>query len=100
MRVLAQAVHTPLPEHRDDILAAMRRMNAAAAGIDGLEAVGAFDDADAGQLVAITLWSSLEAMQAGMQRLGAVVADVPFDRWETGEPSFTVLAEVAEVAAP
>ncbi len=95
MRVLAQATHVPRPEHRDDLLDAMRRMNAAADGLDGLDAIGAFEDVETGRLVAISLWQSADAMQVGLQALGAVVASVPFSEWESEPPTFVVLPEVA-----
>ncbi|MEU8238913.1 antibiotic biosynthesis monooxygenase [Actinoplanes missouriensis] len=95
MRYLAQAIHYPKPEHRDDLIAAMGRMRAASAAVDGLEEIGGFEDADAGRLVAISVWSSLEAFQAGMAQLGAAIADVPFDEWERQKGSMRVFPQVA-----
>ena len=95
MRFLAQAVHYPKPEHRDDLVAAMATMRAAATGVPGLEEIGGFEDADGGRIIAISVWSSLEAMQAGMATLGAAIADVPFDRWERQERSLLAFPQVA-----
>ena len=95
MRVLAQAVHVPRAEHRDDLIGAMRRMNAAATQVEGLDAIGAFEDPATGQLVAVSLWQSAPAMEAGLRSLGAVIADVPFAEWESAPATFTVLPEVA-----
>jgi hypothetical protein len=95
MRYLAQAVHYPKPEHRDDLIAAMGRLRAASTGIAGLEEIGGFEDADAGRLVAISVWSSLEAMRAGMPVLGAAIADVPFDEWERQDGTMQAFPQVA-----
>lgn len=95
MRVLAQAIHFPKPEHRDDLVAAMGRLRAAAAGVDGLEEIGGFEDPDGGRIVAISVWTSAEAMQAGLPVLGAAVADVPFAVWERQPGSMQFLPQVA-----
>ena len=95
MRVLAQVVHYPKPEHRDDIVAAMGRVRAASTGVAGLEEIGGFEDADGGRIVALSVWSSPEAMQAGMATLGAAIADVPFDEWERQESFVEAFPQVA-----
>ncbi|WIM93145.1 antibiotic biosynthesis monooxygenase [Actinoplanes oblitus] len=95
MRFLAQAVHYPKPEHRDDLVAAMDRMRAASAGVPGLEQIGGFEDADGGRIIAVSIWSSLEALQAGMATLGGAIADVPFAEWERREHSLEFFPQVA-----
>ncbi|MEU8663561.1 antibiotic biosynthesis monooxygenase [Actinoplanes philippinensis] len=95
MRVLAQAVHYPKPEHRDDIIAAMGRLRAASSGVAGLEEIGGFEDPEGGRIIAISVWSSMEAMQAGMATLGAAIADVPFAEWERQAPSLAAFPQVA-----
>lgn len=98
-RVLFHVTHHPRPEHRDDLLGAMTKVNAAAEGVPGLEAIGAFSDAAAGRVVAISLWSSPEAMQSGLQRLFAGVGEIPFDRWEERPSEALVLPETAVPSA-
>ena len=95
MRFLAQAVHYPKPEHRADLIAAMAAMRAASAGVPGLEEIGGFEDADGGRIIAISVWSSLEAMQSGMATLGAAIADVPFGEWERQDHSLQAFPQVA-----
>jgi hypothetical protein len=94
-RVMAQAVHYPRPEHREDLLAAMKRLAAASEGLAGLEEIGAFEDAEGGRIVAISVWASPEAMQAGLPVLGGAIADVPFDAWERQPGSMQFLPQVA-----
>jgi quinol monooxygenase YgiN len=94
-RVLFHAVHHPHPEHLDDLLAAMRRLTAAAQGLDGLEEIGAFLDRDGMRVVAISVWSSAEALQAGSGTLFAGLGDVPFDEWERRPRELLTLPEVA-----
>jgi hypothetical protein len=94
-RILARALHHPKPEHRADLIAAMKRLAAAADGLAGLDEIGAFDDTEGGRLVAISVWASPEAMQAGMPVLGAALADVPFDQWESQPSSMAIMPEVA-----
>jgi heme-degrading monooxygenase HmoA len=95
MRVLAQVVHYPKTEHRDDIVAAMGRLRAASEGVAGLEEIGGFEDAAGGRIIAISVWSSMEAMRAGMATLGATIADVPFDQWERRQHSMEAFPQVA-----
>ena len=73
----------------------MDRLRAAAAGLDGLEEIGAFEDADAGRIVAIWVWGSPAAMQAGMGELFASVGELPLDRWETRPFESATLTQVA-----
>ncbi|GIF40268.1 hypothetical protein [Actinoplanes xinjiangensis] len=95
MRVLAQVVHHPKPEHRDDIIAAMGRLRAASEGVGGLEEIGGFEDTESGRIIAVSVWSSMEAMRSGMAVLGAVIADVRFGEWERQEHSLAVFPQVA-----
>lgn len=94
-RVLFHVTHFPHPEHRDDLLAAMGHVSAAAPGIHGLDEIGAFAEPDSDRVVAISVWSSVEAMQAGMGELFASIGDLPFDHWESRPHEALVMPEVA-----
>jgi hypothetical protein len=98
-RVLFHAVHYPHPEHLGDLLGAMSRISEAAAGVEGLEEIGAFSDPDHGRVFAISVWSSPEAMQAGMGQLFASLGDVPFDQWERQPRELLTLPEAAGARA-
>lgn len=92
-RVLFHATHYPHPEHLDDLLAAMSRITAAAPGVPGLEEIGAFTDTDHGRVLAISIWSSPQVLQAGMTQLFASLGDVPFDEWERQPRELLTLPE-------
>jgi quinol monooxygenase YgiN len=94
-RVLFQVVHFPKPEHRDDMIAAMDVIRETSAHIEGLDEIGAFSEPDGSRIVAISVWASPEAMQAGMGELFASVGDLPLDRWETRPYESATLTQVA-----
>jgi quinol monooxygenase YgiN len=94
-RVLFQVVHFPKPEHRDDMIAAMDVIRQKSAHIEGLDEIGAFSEPDGSRIVAISVWESPEAMQAGMGELFASVGDLPLDRWETRPYESATLTQVA-----
>jgi len=75
------AIHRPKPEHADDLLASMHRVDAAAQGAPGLIQIGAWRDQRSGRLVGLALWESAEAFEASAERIFQAVADDPFDQW-------------------
>jgi heme-degrading monooxygenase HmoA len=75
------AVHHPVPEHTDDLLASMHRVDEAAHDAQGLIQIGAWRDQKSDRLVGLALWESQEAFQASAERIFQVVADDPFDEW-------------------
>jgi len=66
------AVHHPKPEHADDFVAFMKKIEAAMEGTPGLVSIESFRDAQSPSLVAIGRWESPEAAQAGLPKLMAV----------------------------
>lgn len=94
-RVLFQVVHFPRPEYRDDMLAAMAVIRATSAHIEGLDEIGAFEEPDRSRIVAISVWASPEALQAGSAELFASIADLSFDVWETRPAESATLTQVA-----
>lgn len=93
-RILFHATHHPRPEHVDDLLAAMSRLSATAHGVAGLDEIGAFTDEGRETVIAISVWESMEALQAGMQQLFAGLGDLPFDQWESRPRELLTLTEV------
>jgi heme-degrading monooxygenase HmoA len=75
------AVHHPKPEHADDLLASMHRVDQAAQGAPGLIQIGAWRDQRSDRLVGLALWESAEAFEASAERIFQAVADDPFDQW-------------------
>jgi hypothetical protein len=80
------AIHYPKPEHVDDVLASMRRVDKAAEGAPGLIAIGAWRDQGSDRLVGLAQWESEEAYQATAPRIFEAVAGDPFDEWWVRPP--------------
>lgn len=85
-------VHHPKPEHRDDMLASMKRVDAAAQGSPGLIRIGPWTDGRTDRLVGLALWESREAWEASYERIFAAVADDPILEWSTRPPEVYHLA--------
>jgi heme-degrading monooxygenase HmoA len=75
------AIHHPKPDHADNLLASMHRVDAAAQGAPGLVQIGAWRDQRSDRLIGLALWESAEAFEASAERIFAAVADDPFDQW-------------------
>jgi Antibiotic biosynthesis monooxygenase len=80
------AVHHPKPEHADDLLGSMHRVDNAAQGAPGLLQIGAWKDQNSDRLVGLALWESQEAFEASAGRIFQAVADDPFDQWCESPP--------------
>ncbi len=82
MSFLYVAFHYPKAEHVNDLLAAMHRLDEVMNGTAGLQRIGAWREETGRCIIAISIWESREAFQAAVGKIGAAVADVPFDKWE------------------
>jgi heme-degrading monooxygenase HmoA len=87
------AIHHPKPEHIDDLLASMHRVDEAAQGAPGLIQIGAWRDQGSDRLVGLALWESAEAFQASVERIFQAVADDPFDQWLLQPPDVLHLTQ-------
>ena len=87
------AIHHPKPEHVDDLLASMRRVDQEAQGSPGLIQIGAWRDQGSGRLVGLALWESAEAFEASAERIFRAVADDPFDQWLQQPPDVFHLSQ-------
>ena len=87
------AIHQPKPEHVDDLLASMHRVDQAAQGAPGLVQIGAWRDQGSDRLVGLALWESAEAFQASVGRIFQAVADDPFDQWLQQPPDIFHLSQ-------
>jgi heme-degrading monooxygenase HmoA len=86
------AIHRPNPEYRAELLASMRRVDAAAAGKPGLIRINGWSEIDGNRLVGISIWESMDAFRAASDDIFAVVANDPFDLWES-EPVESMFLE-------
>jgi hypothetical protein len=87
------AVHYPKPSHIDDLLASMKRLDAAAVGTPGLVQMGAWRDSKSDRLIGLAIWESRSAFDAAAPGLFAVVADDPLTEWWTRPPDSFHLSE-------
>ncbi|HEX4444472.1 MAG TPA: hypothetical protein VHZ81_12930 [Galbitalea sp.] len=76
------AIHHPKPEYRGDVLASMRRVDAAAAGHPGLIRINGWKEIDGERLVGISMWESMDAFEAASDALFASAQGDPWDLWE------------------
>ena len=88
------AIHSPKPEHRDEVIASMQRAGAASDGAEGLLQMGPWQEIDGGRLVGLANWESREAFLAAAPDILAVVGADPFDEWEA-EPAVSLHLEEA-----
>ncbi len=85
------AIHYPKPEHADDLLASMQRVDKAAQGAPGLIQIGAWRDQLSDRVIGLALWESAEAFQASARQIFQVVADDPIDEWCQRSPDVLYL---------
>ena len=76
------AIHHPKPEYRDDVPASMRRVDAAAAGQEGLIRINGWREIEGDRLVGISMWDSMEAFEAATPVIFAAAQNDPWDLWE------------------
>jgi hypothetical protein len=91
------AIHNPKPEYVDDVLASMRRVDAAAAGAPGLIAIGPWRSDSDTRLMGFATWESEDAFHAARERIFSVIADDPFDVWLAG-PSQLIMTTAPDQA--
>jgi hypothetical protein len=88
------AIHYPRPEYRDQLIASMKRVAAAAEGLDGLVRIGPWREASGDRLVGLSMWESKAAFDAAGPAIFAAVAADPFDLWESQPPESFYLDEL------
>lgn len=72
----------PKPEHRDDILAAIRKVSEAAHKFNGLVDVGAWLDKENDRIVNVSLWESRDDAEKARTSMHSAFADIPWNSWE------------------
>jgi quinol monooxygenase YgiN len=87
------AIHHPKPEHAEELLASMHRVDKAAQGAPGLVQIGAWRDQRSDRVVGLAIWESAEAFEASAGRIFQVVADEPLDEWLLRSPDVLYLTQ-------
>jgi len=80
------SIHHPKPEAVHLLIESMHAYGAALEGSPGLINIRTLQDAEAGVLVGLAMWTSKELMEASVHRGRDAVKDHPFDVWEEHEP--------------
>jgi hypothetical protein len=80
------AVHYPKPEHAEDLLASMKRLDAAATGTRGLVQMNAWRDARSDRLIGLAIWESREAWEVAAPKIFETIANDPLTEWWTQPP--------------
>ena len=87
------AIHTPKPEHVDDVIASMQRFAAAGRSQAGLQEVHTMRDAS-GRLLGLAIWESREAFDQGVEAMRTAVENDPFQEWEDTKPEVYLFEDV------
>ncbi len=82
MRYLTIRVLYPKPEHRDDVLVAVKKVSDAAREFRGLVDVGAWLDNENDRIVNISLWESPDDAAKARANMHRGFADIPWSSWE------------------
>jgi heme-degrading monooxygenase HmoA len=92
--IVHMSIHTPRAGKEDDLIASMHRFAAAAQGAPGLVDVRVLKDRRSGRLIGMARWEDEASWRAGVEAMGAAVADDPLDEWEAEETQGFLLDEV------
>jgi heme-degrading monooxygenase HmoA len=88
------AIHTPRPEHANDVIDSMHRFGDAARTQPGLREVHTLRDVRDGTLMGLAIWDSAEALAAARPALAAATEGDDFDAWEIEPIRMFLLEEV------
>lgn len=88
------AIHTPRPEHTQDVIDSMHRFGAAARTQPGLREVHTLQDRRDGTLVGLAIWDSADALSAARPAMAAATVGDDFQAWETEPIQVFLLEEV------
>jgi hypothetical protein len=82
MRYLTVRIHYPKPEHKEDTLAAVKKVADAARTFAGLVEIGAWVDETNDRIVNMSLWESEEQAVEATKEMHPLFADIPWSEWE------------------
>ena len=88
------SIHTPKPEHEQDLIDSMHRFGAAARTQPGLLEVHTLRDQRNGMLVGLAIWESADALAAARPALDTATEGDDFELWETEPVRSFLLDEV------
>jgi len=88
------AIHTPKPEHTQDLIDSMHRFADAARRQPGLREIRTLRDVRDGTLMGMAIWDSADALAAARPALAAATEGDDFDAWESEPVRAFLLEEV------
>jgi heme-degrading monooxygenase HmoA len=80
--ILYYSIHYPKPEKEALLIDGMRQVGKVLKGLPGCLFDNAFRDANAGTIMAVTIWESQEAFQAARPAMMEALRAIPLDEWE------------------
>ena len=89
--MLYYSVHYPKLEKEALLKDAMRQVGKVIKDLPGCLFDNAFQDANLGTIMAITIWESQEAFQAARPAMIEALKVIPFDEWEDRPREFHTL---------
>jgi len=91
MVLLYYSVHYPKPEKEALLQDAMRQVGKVIQSLPGCLFDNAFQDANLGPIMALTIWESQEMFQAARPAMIEALKAIPFDEWEARPREFHML---------
>ena len=82
MNYITLGIHYPKPEHKDDIINAVKKVGEQARNCRGLVDSGALIDDKDNRIILFSLWESGEAALEASKILRPMIAEFPFSEWE------------------
>lgn len=80
---LYYSVHYPKPEKEAQLIDSMRQVGQVLKDLPGCIFDNAFQDANLGTIMAVTIWESQEAFQAAWPAMMEALEAIPLDEWES-----------------
>ncbi len=82
MKYLTLGIHYPKPEHKEDILSAIRKVAEIAHTLQGLIETGAWHDEAEDRIILFSLWQSAEHALEASKTLRPMIMQSPWSEWE------------------
>jgi quinol monooxygenase YgiN len=82
MKFLYLAIHYPRQEHVEELLKAMRTLDAAISKAPGFVQAAAWREKDGKRILALSVWTSEELFLDAVPVIQNAIKDVPFSLWE------------------
>ena len=82
MKYFTLGIHYQKPEHKEDILGAIKKVADVARALSGLIDTGAWFDKEGDRIIMMSLWESEELALKASQTLRPLIMQSPWTEWE------------------